>query len=111
MVHIGRFDTALRQTDLAESMGVEAMTVTGFLDRLEAKGLIRRDPDPIDRRAKRIRLTEAGKAMLERIAPLSAGLRADAAAGLSPREWRRFLDTLKTVRANLAAAKATEAAA
>ncbi|HEY5816938.1 MAG TPA: MarR family transcriptional regulator [Mesorhizobium sp.] len=111
LVHIGRFDTALRQTDLAESMGVEAMTVTGFLDRLEAKGLIRRDPDPIDRRAKRIRLTEAGKAMLERIAPLSAGLRADAAAGLSPREWRRFLDTLKTVRANLAAAKATEAAA
>ena len=40
-----------RQSVLAEKMGVEAMTLTGFLDRLEARGLVERTTDPSDRRA------------------------------------------------------------
>ena len=110
LVHIARAG-AVRQTDLAERMGVEAMTVTGFLDRLEAKGLVERVPDPADRRAKRAHLTAAAEALLEKIAPLSAGLREDAAAGVPAEDWARFLDVLKTVRANLAAARSVEAAA
>lgn len=110
LVHIARAG-AVRQTDLAERMGVEAMTVTGFLDRLEAKGLVERQPDPNDRRAKRAHLTPAADKLLEKIVPLSAGLRTDASAGMSADDWSRFLETLKTVRANLTAARTLGAAA
>lgn len=110
LVHIARAG-AVRQTDLAERMGIEPMTVTGFLDRLEAKELVERMPDPADRRAKRVHLTDAADRLLEKIAPLSAGLRADASAGVSAEDWSRFLDTLKTVRENLTAARALGAAA
>lgn len=110
LVHIARAGV-VRQTVLAERMGVEAMTVTGYLDRLEAKGMVRREADPVDRRAKLVHLTEAADAMLTDIAPLSAGLRAEAAQGIAAEDWTRFLETLKLVRANLAAAKAIEAAA
>ncbi|MGE0284020.1 MAG: MarR family winged helix-turn-helix transcriptional regulator [Rhizobiaceae bacterium] len=110
LVHIARAG-GVRQTDLAERMGVEAMTVTGFLDRLEAKGLVERVPDQVDRRAKRVLLTEAAENLLEKIAPLSAGLRADASDGVPAEDWARFLEILKTVRANLTAARSVGAAA
>jgi MarR family transcriptional regulator for hemolysin len=96
---------ATRQNLLAERIGVEAMTVSASLDRLEALGLIERQADSADRRAKLVHVTAAGEAMLESIQPIAAGLRAEAAKGVSPADWQRFLDTLKQVRANLSAAR------
>ncbi|MBP2550342.1 DNA-binding MarR family transcriptional regulator [Neorhizobium galegae] len=46
-----------RQLDIAARMGIEPMTVCAFLDKLQALGLIERQPDPADRRAKRVTLT------------------------------------------------------
>ena len=96
----------VRQNVLAERMGLEAMTVTGYLDRLEARGLVERVPDPGDRRAKLVRLTQAAETVMERILPISAALRADASNGIPAADWARFLDTLKSVRQNLGAARA-----
>ncbi len=55
---------AVRQNVLAERMGVEAMTLSTSLDRLEARGLDLRQPDPADRRAKLVQLTAAGEEVL-----------------------------------------------
>jgi MarR family transcriptional regulator for hemolysin len=96
---------AVRQNVLAERMGVEAMTVSGALDRLEARGLVERRPDPTDRRAKLVQLTEKTDELLARMAPIGAGIRADASLGLDPDDWKRLLDMLKTARANLQAVK------
>lgn len=97
---------AVRQNMLAERMGVEAMTLSAALDRLEARGLIERRSDPDDRRAKLVDLTQAGEAVLARIQPIGAALRADASKGIEAADWQRFLDTLKQVRANLAGVRA-----
>ena len=102
--HVARAGAA-RQNVIAERMGIEAMTVSGTLDRLEARGLVERQPDPADRRAKLVQLTDAGEAMLESIRPISAALRADAADGIDPAEWQRLLDMLKSVRTNLSAVR------
>ncbi|MDQ6432599.1 MarR family winged helix-turn-helix transcriptional regulator [Mesorhizobium sp. LHD-90] len=91
----------LRQNLLAERIGVEAMTVSASLDRLEALGLVERQTDSADRRAKLVHVTQAGEAMLERIRPIGARLRADMAQDIAPEDWQRFLDTLKNVRTNL----------
>jgi len=51
-----------RSIDLAGAFGYAPRTVTEAIDGLERDGLVRRDPDPNDRRAKIISLTEAGRA-------------------------------------------------
>src|SRR5437899_5449882 len=47
--------------ELAHRMVCEPSNVTFVLDRLEQQGLIERHPHPVDRRAKQIVLTPAGR--------------------------------------------------
>lgn len=98
------------QSLLAERMGVEAMTLSGSLDRLQAKGLVERLPHPDDRRAKLVRVTQAGQAMIAYLQPISGELVAEAVAGIDPAEWERTLAILSRVRDNLALTRAQAAA-
>ena len=52
-------------SELAQAVGRAATSFTPNLDNLEKKGLIERRPDPCDRRAVHIHLTEAGRACRE----------------------------------------------
>ncbi len=45
---------------LADQLGISRAVVTGLLDRMEERGLVRREPDPSDRRRLRIAITPAG---------------------------------------------------
>src|SRR6476619_2825006 len=49
----------LKQSDLAEILDLQPITLTRLVDRLCENGLIERRPDPNDRRAKRLHLTPA----------------------------------------------------
>ncbi|MGH6922669.1 MAG: MarR family winged helix-turn-helix transcriptional regulator [Propylenella sp.] len=91
----------IRQSALADRMRVEPMTLSNFLDRLEGRGLIRRRPDPRDRRAKQVTITAAAQPLVERIHALAARVRAHAARGLSPAEMETFRRTLQALRYNL----------
>lgn len=50
----------LMPSDLANKCGVTRATMTGLLDGLERKRLVRREPEPSDRRTLRVRLTREG---------------------------------------------------
>lgn len=50
--------------DLAEQMGTDAPATTVLVDDLEARGLVKRQPHPADRRAKLVSLTAAGRRQL-----------------------------------------------
>jgi DNA-binding MarR family transcriptional regulator len=50
----------MRLTDLAEKLRIAPRSTTEVVDALQARGLVRRDPDPHDRRATLVRLTERG---------------------------------------------------
>ncbi|GAA0948216.1 MarR family winged helix-turn-helix transcriptional regulator [Pseudonocardia zijingensis] len=52
------------QLAMAQSLGVDRTVMTYLLDDLEKAGLVERKPDPADRRARRVLLTEAGTARL-----------------------------------------------
>jgi DNA-binding MarR family transcriptional regulator len=58
----------LTPTALTRSMMVSSGGTTKRLDRLEARGLIHRDPDPTDRRGTLVTLTEAGLATIDTVA-------------------------------------------
>jgi DNA-binding MarR family transcriptional regulator len=47
--------------DLATELVCDASNVTQLVGRLEARGLVRREPDPDDRRARRVSITAAGR--------------------------------------------------
>ncbi len=51
----------LSQIEIAEGLHIERATVTNMIQRMEKNGLIARSKDAGDQRAKRVRLTAAGK--------------------------------------------------
>ncbi|GAT34575.1 MarR family transcriptional regulator, transcriptional regulator for hemolysin [Terrimicrobium sacchariphilum] len=51
----------IRQGALVEELGLEGPSLVRVIDMLEADGLLRREEDPTDRRAKLLSLTEAGR--------------------------------------------------
>ena len=57
----------LRPGELAQRLGVEASHVTRTVRQLQRAGYVTRVPDPHDRRAQRIRLTDAGRDAVARI--------------------------------------------
>jgi DNA-binding MarR family transcriptional regulator len=61
-----RSEAPLAPGELSRSMMVTTGGMTKLLDRLEAQGLIRREPDPRDRRGRLIVLTDDGRALVDR---------------------------------------------
>ncbi|MEI2386657.1 MarR family transcriptional regulator [Breoghania sp. JC706] len=90
-----------RQHELAEYLGVEPMTLVGFLDRLEAAGLVERVADPDDRRAKLVRLTDKAAPVIRIFDELTDRIRKTAFDGFSEDEIERTFALLDTMRANL----------
>lgn len=102
LLHL-KINPGLRQGALAERMSIEPMTMVGYLDRLEALGVIARDPDPSDRRAKIVRLTPDAAPLLERILAAAATAREEALDGVAPAERDALRHALQQIRANLCA--------
>jgi DNA-binding MarR family transcriptional regulator len=55
------------QLVLAQQLGIDRTVMTYLLDDLEGAGLIRRQPDPADRRARRIVVTQPGREFMQRV--------------------------------------------
>jgi MarR family transcriptional regulator for hemolysin len=100
LARLDRFE-GLKQTELAEMLDLQPITLTRLLDGLADNGLIERRPDPDDRRAKRLFLTPAARPLLERLTALGEDLMATALDGLAPAEIDALLGRLTTVKENL----------
>ena len=100
LTHLYRRD-GLTQSELAETLELEKASLGRLLDRLEAKGWVRRQADPQDRRAKRIYLTEAVESPMRVMRSIASEVRSDALSGLSQEDQDRFVDTLLAIKANL----------
>jgi DNA-binding MarR family transcriptional regulator len=53
-------DRRVRMSDLAEYLGLDKSTISGLVDRAEKRGLVKREPNPVDKRAVDVFLTTAG---------------------------------------------------
>ena len=92
-----------RQAELADATIRDRTTVTRLLDGMVAKGLVRRETDPTDRRAVQGWLTDEGRALRNQLIPISEGLLHRATRGISKREIRVTIATLRKLQANLTA--------
>jgi DNA-binding MarR family transcriptional regulator len=57
--------SGVRVGEIARNLGVKVPSATEQIIKLERAGLARREPDPDDSRAVRVRLTDAGRAAVE----------------------------------------------
>jgi DNA-binding MarR family transcriptional regulator len=73
--------------------------MAAWIDRMVKRGLIERDPHARDRRALHIRLTEAGRALVQRATAAICQAEADALSGLSPAERMMLTELLRKVGA------------
>ena len=92
---------AIDQRTLARLIGFDTSTIAGVIDRLEARGLLRRQATPADRRVRLLVLTEEGRAMLGKVVPGMQRAQERMLAPLPPAERAEFMRMLRTlVRAN-----------
>lgn len=94
---------SLTQADLAQRTHVEQPTAAALLQRMDKAGLIKRSPDPRDRRATRIRLSARAEEVMPQALELLSQTNGEATAGLSAEEIETLHGLLRRVLANLAA--------
>ena len=78
-------------------------TVTGVLDRLERKELIRRERGHADRRVVQIWLTDAGRELEKPLMNVIDEINQMALVGLDSKQQRQLIELLETVTKNLKA--------
>ena len=91
----------LNQTELADMLDLQPITLTRLLDKLSDSGLIERRPDPGDRRAKRLFLTPAARPLLKRLAELGEETMTSTLAGIEPEGIEKMVSQLALVKENL----------
>jgi DNA-binding MarR family transcriptional regulator len=82
-------------TRLSDLIAFDKATLGGVLDRLEAKGLIARQPSRQDRRVKSVTLTEPGATLLESVGDRVLAAQAEMLRPLSEAEQKQFIALLR----------------
>ena len=99
--HLVRLGDDRTLASIARAFQVTKPSMTNTIQRLEARGLVRVTPDPVDGRAKRVFLTQAGRTMREEaIARLGPAID-ELAAELGADDFKAALPFLKRLRAYL----------
>ena len=90
-----------RPGNLAAILGVEPMTMSAYLDRLNIHGLIVRLPDPADRRAKIVKVTDAAKELRNKLSDITEEMHAQLTGGINSDELRIAERVISKMRENL----------
>ncbi len=91
----------LKQTELAELLEVQPITLTRLIDKLCDNGWIERRNDENDRRVNRLYLKKAARPLLGKLAGLRSELTATALEGISPADAHRLLTQLESIKENV----------
>jgi DNA-binding MarR family transcriptional regulator len=82
------------QSELAAAVGRDKTRLIPILDRLEARGLLRRTPDPADRRNRVVALTDDGRDLVRSCRAGIRGVEAEVLAAIDPEERAVFVAVL-----------------
>ena len=94
-------EDGLSPGEIARRLGLTAPTVTRAATRMEAAGLLRREPHPSDRRLVRLRLTDRGRELEKVIGEQTHQLTERALATLGAGERAALIGALSQIRRNL----------
>jgi MarR family transcriptional regulator, transcriptional regulator for hemolysin len=107
----------LKQSELAEILDLQPITLTRLIDRLCANGMVERRADPNDRRAKRLYLTPLARPLMDQLTDMGRDMMGTVLDGFDLATVERMIlelgitkDNLKNAIAKKTAEKAAEAA-
>tara|TARA_B110000503_G_scaffold66247_1_gene103910 strand:+ start:446 stop:901 length:456 start_codon:yes stop_codon:yes gene_type:complete len=102
LVNMARYgEKGILQTELARKMSLGKVSLGGLIDRMEAAGWLERLPDPQDRRAKKVVMTDSGEKLLHEMQDIALGINKKIMKGIT-KEQNKLLDgMLKTMKHNL----------
>jgi MarR family transcriptional regulator for hemolysin len=88
----------LSQSELADRLAVEGATMVAMVDRLVKAGLVKREPSTVDRRIKRVVVTEAGYRLFDAVKTEAAAVRKELLSKLDPRKLEAATDVLEALQ-------------
>ena len=88
---------SVRQADLEAMFSMTNPTVTGLVNKLEGRGLVRRVPNPEDKRSRLLALTEYAEERKDEFLALANALEAEMTEGLSDQEAAQLAALLQKV--------------
>lgn len=91
----------LKQTELAEQMEMQPITLTRLVDKLCNNGWIERRGDETDRRVNRLYLRKAARPLLGKLSGLRSEITMMALEGINPTDAHRLLDQLDLIKENV----------
>jgi MarR family transcriptional regulator, transcriptional regulator for hemolysin len=101
LVYLSTGGDGTSQKELAQALGVEGPSVVTLLDGLERRGLIRRQPDEVDRRVRRIFLTDAGRELQRKVHSIGEATERRMLAGIRRDDLDVFMRVLDVLDAAL----------
>lgn len=98
LLNVGHADEPPRMSDIASRLVLSPGGATKVIDRLERMGYVIRTPDPTDRRATIIEITDAGREAMQRNRKIiDSGLRAVWADHVTDDEAQLIVDVMERV--------------
>lgn len=91
LLHLLTQGQEMGQEQLVEELDISKPGISRALSSLESKGYVTRHPDPDDRRARRVRLTGAARAIGPQVEQIYSQVYALAMQGISQEELDRFI--------------------
>ncbi len=85
------------QRDIAEHLRLDPSQVVSLIDDLQARGLVKRDPDPLDRRTNVVVMTDEGRELFRSAHDAVRAAERDLHAHLSPDQRERLSELLLLV--------------
>lgn len=96
----------ISQVALAEIMEIQPITLARLIDRMAAAGWVQRRPDPRDRRAVQLFLTEKAQPILANMRSAGTLFEEQALAGITEAERQQLIATLGKIKSNLSTPRA-----
>ncbi|HUO43509.1 MAG TPA: MarR family transcriptional regulator [Burkholderiales bacterium] len=91
---------ASKASDICRTVAHDPGAMTRVIDRLEERKLVRRVPDPADRRALKLELTPEGRALYPKVIAVAVGMINDLLEGFTKAEVRQMEDFMKRILEN-----------
>ncbi len=101
LLHLERRGGGMRQSDLAREIGITEASLVRTLQHLERAGLVSREGDPEDGRAKILDLTSEGARLARKIDARLIELRAELLDGISEEDLATTVEVLDLVAARI----------
>jgi len=102
---IAKAGAPLSQSELADRLAVEGATMVSMVDRLVKAGFVVREPSTIDRRVKRVVLTEAGNRLYAKVKAEAEAFRQELLAHIAVDKLRTATELLEQIQSIVEAAK------